>query len=303
MDRSTQLVFVLAIACLSCRAAAQTAEGPWFLQTDLQALAIGYDGATERDYLRTAGLFLKADYYERGGFTLGYNGSTLTAIDGSPDTEQDALFLSGRYSLTPDALNGRLTLRLDSHSISLSDASGQRDDVQVLAPQVSYLNWARTFYADIGWARSNHDDPQSTDFEVEQLTPTLGFGFNEQRDWIQLRGYLTRVAARQLQGRERNSALELKWTHWLAESAFLGLDNVRWSVLGGERLFPVDPDAGAVYNLAELQTGAWTLGGEWTLGARNRVLLLFGGERYRTESGGDDYDSAVFYLNFSRQWR
>ena len=95
--------------------------------------------------------------------------------------------------------------------------------------------------------------------------------------------------------------MEFKWTHWPAEG-FVGIDNFRFSVLIGERLLPVDHDAGAVYNLADLQTGGASLGAEWAIGERNRLLLLTGVEHYETLSVAGTYRAGFMYLNFSREW-
>jgi hypothetical protein len=138
---------------------------------------------------------------------------------------------------------------------------------------------------------------------IDQLAPTIGFGFAERRDWLQLRAYLISASIPSLAAGEKDStALELKWTHWPIGGGLLGLNNYRFSLTAGDRMFAVDPDAGSVYNLAEVQTGSLSIGGEWAPSDRNRIMLLLGTEQYENQSLGRDYSSAFVYLNLSHRW-
>jgi hypothetical protein len=274
------------------------------VRTDLQGFHATYSGAQQRAALQNIGLFMRADYLERGGITLGYNRTSLQGDENAPDIEQDNVFVGGRLQLTPDWAEGQLTLRLDGYSISNDDPGGATDDVTVLAPQISFLNYARTFYADLGFSKSSYGDslliPEALD--VEQWTPTLGFGFNEQRDWLQLRAFVIRPSSSaRAQNKRDTAALQVSWTHWTS-TGFLGIDNFRYSVMLGERIFAVDPDAGSVSNLSDLQTGAAAIGSEWVPSERTRLLLLIGVERYEDLNIADEYDSVFAYLNFTYLW-
>ena len=295
----------IAIMLTSLGARAQDGGSPWFKRTDVQGLLGSYADSTERDALQNFGVFLRADYLERGGFTVGVNRTVLNGQGGIDDISQSALFLSGRLNLTPDWASGQITLRLDAHSISNDDATGDTDDITVLAPQVSYLNFARTFYADIGFSRSSYGDsltsPQKLD--VDQVTPTLGFGFNEQHDWLQIRGYFISPSAPQrAQNEDDTAALEIKWTHWPRTPSMLNVDNFRVAVQTGERVYTVDHDAGTIFNLVDLQTGGVSIGAEWAPSERNRILLIAGVEQYEDRSANEEYEHGFLYLNFTHEW-
>lgn len=297
----SSLIMLLAASGLS----AQSTDGPWFGSVDVQGLLSSYSGNTTRDTFRNFGVFIRGEYLERAGVTAGYQRTALGFTDGDRDIAQDNLFLSGRWSTTPDWASGRITWRLDGHVISNDDASGETDDVTVVAPQVSYLNYSRTLYLDLGFAASSYGDGRlsSESLDIDQWTPTLGFGFNEQRDWLQLRAYLIEPSIPgRARGKDDTAALELKWTHWNAGGRLLGLDNVRTSVMLGERIFAVDPDAGGIYNLSDLQTGGVSLGGEWALSERDRLLLLLGVEEYENGDIAGEYRNSFVYLSFSHRW-
>jgi hypothetical protein len=280
------------------------AQNNWFARLDLQNFISQYLGAaTSRDSLGNAGLFLRADYLERGGFTVGYNRTMLDLDDGS-DIDQHNAFLSGRLALTPDGLNGRITLRADVYDIS-NDATEEPDSVTAGTAQVSFLNFAETFYVDLGLTRSAHRGGQTSSgrLDIDQLTPTIGFAFNQQSDWLQIRGYFVDITSTSgANPSDSTSAIELKWTHWLRPNAFLGLDSLRFAVLGGERQYAVDHDAATIFNLAEFQTGTLSVGGEWIFAERNRLMLLAGVEEYESRPGAEAYRGPFLYLDFAHEW-
>lgn len=286
-------------------AGAAAADESWYVSSDIQGLATGFTGSVDRDNLGLAGVFITADYLDRGGVAFGFNATRLNFVAGGFDTAQRNAYLSLRRTLNPDWLPGTLKLRLDGHSANNDTPASGTDDVSVIAPMLSFLNYRQTFYLDVGYSEStygaNADFPAA--LTVRQLTPTIGFGFNDRYDWLQLRAYRIRLSnAARAEGLRRTSAVELKWTHWFEGRGPLGADNLRVSALGGERIFAVDPDAAAVYNLADRQTGGFALGAEWRLGDRNRVLLLVAGERYDDRVSGDRYRSTSVYLNWHRNW-
>ena len=305
MSRIALYVATVALGIEGLPARAQDSEGPWYVSVDVQALATEFGNSVARDSLGLAGAFLTADYLERAGVTVGFNRTQLHYADGSAVTRQNNAYLSGRWSLTPDWASGTLTLRLDAHAASNNEVQSGTDDVVVLAPTVSFLNFRETFYLDLGYAESSYGNlaGPAGELTVRQWTPTIGFAFNDKYDWVQLRAYRIDLAgARRAQDEPRTSALELKWTHWIENRRALGIDSFRVAVLGGERMFPVDHDAAGLYNLADLQTGGFSVGAEWEAGERNRVLLLLAREKYRNRSIGDSYESTSIYLNFHHDW-
>jgi len=282
--------------CLSAGAA--LAAGEWNTTLGGQAAYGAYSGADQRDAWASAGVVLSADYLEKGGYTLGVSGTNIKGRAGVPDIDQSAVFASGRLNFTPDKLPGRLTARLDLHAIDNDDATGDTDGVRVVAPQLSYLSFDKRSYVDLGYAHSTYRN----DLSVNQWTPTVGVGFNQGADWLQFRGWFIDPSnAARAQGKDSTTALETKWTHWLAPN-MLGIDNLKASLLLGERIYAVDGDAGSVANLADIQRGGASLGAEWKIGSAGKLLAQFGQDRYRNATLADDYKSNYGYLWLSTQW-
>ncbi len=284
----------------ACHVVAGTAlaAGEWSTTLGGQAAYGAYSSADQRDSWASAGVVLSADYLEKGGYTLGVTHASIKGAAGTADIAQNALFASGRLNFTPDSLRGRLTARLDLHAIGNDDATGDTDGVRVVAPQVSYLSFDKRSYVDLGYARSTYRNSLS----VNQWTPAVGFGFNQGADWLRLRGWFIDPSnAARAQGKDSTTALETKWTHWLAPNR-LGIDNLKASLLLGERVYAVDADAGSVANLADIQRGGASLGAEWKVGRAGKLLLQLGQDRYRNATLADDYKSNYGYLWLSTQW-
>jgi hypothetical protein len=277
----------------------------WGVRLDLQALAGSFQESVERDRIANVGVFVHADYLEQAGLSLGYNRTTIDFFDNDADIDQDQLFLSGRFSLTPDWAGGRIGFRLDGHRIDNNDEIGDTGDLNIIAPQISYTNLAKSVYFDLGYARSSYGESNtaSGDLILDQLTPTLGFGWSEGRNWLQLRGFLIDASnPDRTQGKDNTSAVEAKWSHWFNGPGPLRLEKIVLSALGGERLFGVDPDSAVVYNVADIQTGSAAIAGHWRFNDKNRFLMQVGYEGYTNEVTDDDYNAIYLYLNYTHLW-
>ena len=161
------------------------------------------------------------------------------------------------------------------------------------------MNYAKTFYADLGYAYSEYDGTTST--EVDQITPTIGFGWNESYDWLQLRGYFIKInESVPTYTDDQFNSLEAKYTHWFADST--SIDYLRLSALLGERLLAVDPDAATIYSTADKQTGSIAASMQWKLSQTTNLLGLVSYNKYENQPLNDPYNSLLFYLNMQFQW-
>lgn len=273
-------------------------SGDWQVKADTQALYGTYSSSIKRKSVSSTGLIVSADYLEKGGFSLGGNYTKLK-FNGGSIINQQAVYGNVRYNVYLDALPGPLTLRLDGHAINNNDTTGNTDNVTVVAPQISFLNYDKTFYIDLGYARSSYKN----DLHVQQWTPTLGFGFNEGTDWVQVRGYFINPSnALRAQNKSKTSAVDMKWTHWLNPETSLGLEKVQISGLVGERIYAVDGDAAAVYNLADVQRGSVSLALQWRLSQAFHLMLAAGNERYLDNTINDSYNNRFAYIDLTTQW-
>ncbi len=300
MNIQRHMVLMAFIASLfSVQHTAMAEESDWTLKTDIQAIYGSYSGSLSRKSLTGGGLILNADYLDLGGFSLGANYAQLAFRNVTNDIKQQSYYGSLHYNAYLDAIPGPLTLRLDGHGINNNDASGNTDNVRVIAPQISFLNYDKSFYADLGYAYSTYQN----NLKVHQFTPTLGFGFNALADWIRIRGYFIDPSnALRAQNKNSTTAVEAKWTHWFDPGSWHKLDNMQIAGLVGERIYAVDNDAAAVYNLTDIQRGSVSVALQWKLTEQLSLMLVGGNERYLNNTVSDAYSNRYGYLNLSTQW-
>ncbi|MEA2080933.1 MAG: hypothetical protein U9P00_13980 [Pseudomonadota bacterium] len=281
--------------------ASSESSGPWYLSTTAQVVYEGYSGSDERDSLTGTGLFLDADYLEKAGFTAGYNYTRVEFKSGTSSIDQNTWFLSGRWNFYPDQVPGKITARLDGYILDNDDEdlTGSTDNVNVIAPMVSFVNHSKTRYLDIGYAYSDYGSSSS----VNQFTMTGSFAFGQHDDWLQLRAYYIDLSSDlRARGTNDTTALEVKWTRWLQSQALLGMDTAHVGALLGNRVLAVDPDTAIVYNLSDKQTGSLFGSGEWKLKNQWRVLVATGIEGYENNRINDDYTGYYIYSNLKYDW-
>ncbi|MBF0186913.1 MAG: hypothetical protein HQL50_03205 [Magnetococcales bacterium] len=276
------------------------ADDLWTINGSVSGVIGDYDDSNTRGSFYGSGLKMSFDYLDRGGFTLGYNYTHVDFKDGQGrDLDQAAYYASGRLQARPDGARGTVIFRMDTHLVDNDDITGTSDGAYAVAPIIGFYNYDKSLYLDLGLTRSFY----MNDFRLMQLTPTVGFGFNEGSDWLQLRGFLIDSNNRsRSQGEEFTAALDIKYSHWFAPGNLLKIDQVSLGGLVGDRIHAVDPDAASMTNLSDVQTGSASISGSWRLGDVTNLTVLGGGDFYENVPAKDSYRSTYFFLNLSREW-
>lgn len=179
------------------------------------------------------------------------------------------------------------------------------NDIVVVYPQISYMNYKKTFYADVGYAgsRYRYNDNQAENVDVDQWTATVGFAWNNQFDWLQTRVFSMHLSnGAQTGGETSGGALELKWTHWFSINAAEGVDNITTSLMAGKRFFTVDPDSHVVFSISDQQTASISLAVQWKMSGRSKITTVVGLDAYEDIAIQDQYTSGYIYFNLTNQW-
>ncbi len=254
------------------------------------------------------GINLFANYLQSASFSLGYN-YTFVELKLDSEVDENIFRVGGRYTLPVRAMSGELSLEIDAYAgeytVTASPVVGTSEstDIAVIHPQLSYINFSRTFYLDLGYAYSEYDSDSFYDVEVGQISPTIGFGWNSTSDWVQLRGYFISIEQQtRLLNDDEFASAELSYTHWFERKAAPFLDNVRLALLAGERVLAVDPYAKAVNSVNDKETGAVSAAAQWTLSQSLKLMLLTSYEEYQNDVLADDYESVLVYGNIQGQW-
>jgi hypothetical protein len=75
-------------------------------------------------------------------------------------------------------------------------------------------------------------------------------------------------------------------------------------LLTGARVYALDRDSNAVLNLADPQTGAWSLEGHWSLPGSLGLVVLFASEQFQERWLGqwNSYTRQLAYFGLSGHW-
>ena len=286
-----------------------------------------YNGSDTHNNTVNIGIYLNSEYLDSDKLTIGYY-NTNTSLKNNALLSENILHLSGQHDIFLDIMPGKLTLRLDTYfgqsileyntanppgsmsgggmgnSGKLTGGSAtikETADISSFQPQLSYSNFAKTFYADIGYAYSEYKGTSST--EVKQLTPTVAFGWNDSYDWLQLRAYQINIDdTASAYNKNKLESLEVKYTHWIKDSVLNNIEYLRLSTLIGDRLLAVDPDARIIYSSADMQTGSIEASVEWKISKTDKILTLVNYSLYTNQVSLDDYNSVLLYINYQNKW-
>jgi len=286
-----------------------------------------YNGSDTHNNTVNIGIYLNSEYLDSDKLTIGYY-NTNTSLKNNALLSENILHLSGQHDIFLDIMPGKLTLRLDTYfgqsileyntanppgsmsgggmgnSGKLTGGSAtikETADISSFQPQLSYSNFAKTFYADIGYAYSEYKGTSST--EVKQLTPTVAFGWNDSYDWLQLRAYQINIDdTASAYNKNKLESLEVKYTHWIKDSVLNNIEYLRLSTLIGDRMLAVDPDARIIYSSADMQTGSIEASVEWKISKTDKILTLVNYSLYTNQVSLDDYNSVLLYINYQNKW-
>jgi hypothetical protein len=277
---------------------AQAADS-WRLNTAVQSTLVNDSGAVLRSGAKELGVLLSADYMDDGGLTVGYTKTTVQYLQALPEVKQRSGFISVREYFYADSVAGRITLRLDGHSVKNNDATALTDDVRAGVLQLGYLGYDRQQYYDLGYARSSY----GSGFNVKQYTPSAAYALPQNYGWLQLRGYFIHASNPQYaNGTSFTRALEMKYTYWPTKGSSLKPNSIQFGVLGGKRMFALDMDAASITNLSDIQTGGAMMGAEWVFGNSNKLLLLAGQNRYQNLLLSNSYSANFLNLVMNMSW-
>jgi len=280
------------------------ADERWYIDATLNGMAGSYSDSSLKDNFYSGSAWLNVDYIDIYSFAIAYNHLNINAKDAVPGAfgvTQDTVAGRLQYYFYNDTFGGKITAQLVAYEISNDLLPAQAGGAQIISPKLVYTNYAKDLSLDFEYVWSDYSD--NSDLIVEQFASSIGFGFNKNSDWVELKAYLIQSDNKILtQGEESLSAAAIKWKHWFSPSTFLGLDNLSIDVLAGERIFAVDNETFTVYNLEDVQQGSVLLGLGWRVGEDFDVTAIAGLEKYKNKIIENEYDRKYLYISLTRHW-
>ena len=231
---------------------------------------------------RGTGIRLTGINNAQWGITAGLQ---TTRIEMAPITQtstqnQDNWLLSGYIHSPSIVWPGRWTVQLDTHHILNNTLTGDSNDVRVIAPQLSWLSSSHPLKLDLGYASSRYTGSANT----RQVNPGIGFGFNQNQNWVQVRAYvISNLDPARALGHTITRGTDFKVTQflrshetWIPSSVTLGLER-------GEKFHAVDMLTQTTYNLPMLNEGGENIAATWKISDQSDLSILVSKTRYFSE--------------------
>ena len=283
--------FMLWLFCLfSVPVLAQAQDGLQF-NTAVNAMSGDYNGSLVMKKQHGVGVRLNAEQPNVGGFSVGLQSTHIDMQPLVPKATQDQnnWLLSG-YAYAPStSLSGRFKWQLDVHRV-LNDASqGNSDGVTAVVPQLSWVSFDRPLTFDLSYAQSRYPNTRT----IHQLSPSVGFGFNNNQNWFQIRGYLIQNLEPSLSmGMSSSHATDFRLTQlfqspspWVPQSVTLGLER-------GKKIYFVDAVTQTVHNLPMRNDGGESVAAVWRFSQSSQVKV----QLQQTHYFSNDYIAHDFTL-------
>jgi hypothetical protein len=280
---------------------AQAQDGLQF-NTAVNAMSGDYNGSLVMKKQHGVGVRLNAEQPNVGGFSVGLQSTHIDMQPLVPKATQDQnnWLLSG-YAYAPStSLSGRFKWQLDVHRV-LNDASqGNSDGVTAVVPQLSWVSFDRPLTFDLSYAQSRYPNTRT----IHQLSPSVGFGFNNNQNWFQIRGYLIQNLEPSLSmGMSSSHATDFRLTQlfqspspWVPQSVTLGLER-------GKKIYFVDAVTQTVHNLPMRNDGGESVAAVWRFSQSSQVKVQLQQTHYFSNDYiAHDFTLKTFSAQVGRDW-
>jgi hypothetical protein len=250
------------IPFLSIVSATALAQNTWKFDAALTHMEGRYKEALAMRDQHGLGLKLHGEYNKQWGISASLQTTHIYSPQPFPQTHQDNWLLSGYVHLPSNFAPGRWTMQIDTHEIHNDAQQGNSDGVRVVAPQITWMASTSPLKLDLSYANSSYRNMPA----VHQVGSGIGFGFNDQRNWLQIRGYVINQLERAYAlGYTTTRSSEIKLTQFLSEKISPIPTSVSVGIERGKKIYNVDMVSQTVYNLPMLNVGGENVSVNWKL--------------------------------------
>lgn len=225
------------------------------------------------------GIRLTATHNNQWGISAGLQ---TTRINMAPITQtstqnQENWLLSAFFNAPSITWPGRWTIQLDTHHIYNDTQTGDSNGVRVIAPQLSWLSYSSPLKLDLGYASSSYKGSAN----AHQISPGIGFGFNQNQNWFQARAYIiNNLEPTHALGQSATHGTDFKLTQFLRSSSAWIPSSVTLGLERGKKFHAVDIITQTTYNLPMVNEGGENIAATWKVSPSSDVSIQASRNRY-----------------------
>ena len=296
------IVRILAVLSVLSASSLTRAQNSWEFNT---SLSINSGQFTDPIVLRSQngqGIRVQGEKNQSWGTATGIHTTRIDMQDNIPVSRQnqDNWMLSGWVHIVPTTLTGRWTLQLDAYKTTNDAKETISSDVLTWVPKITWMSNGHPLKLDLSYAQSKYKNIEP----IHQISASLAYGFNDAKDWIQVRSYnIDNLNPSQALGYSRTQAFDIKFTHllgyssaWLPASVTLGLER-------GQRIFTLDVDKQYIYNLPMLNQGGENIAAHWKMAQQTTLHAMLSKNKYRSDQPFNrDFVFTSLGVQISKSW-
>lgn len=263
----------------------------WQFNSAVNAMHGDYNGSLIMNKQHGLGMRLTGEQSNAWGISLGLQS---THIDMQPlvpkaTQEQNNWLLSSYGYVSSAAQSGRWKMQLDVHRVFNDALQGNSDGVTAVVPQVSWVSFDRPLTFDVSYAQSHYKNTST----IHQISPSLGFGFNNHQNWFQLRGYLIKNLDPSVSmGLSSGHASDFKLTQFFQSASFWLPQSVTVGFERGKKIYFVDAVTQTLHNLPMRNDGGENIAAVWKLGQKTQLKV----QLQQTDYFSNEYTAHDFTL-------
>lgn len=291
-----------AIVCALSAPALTCAQSGWEFNSALSVMAGELTDPIILKNQNGQGIRIMGEKNQTWGMAAGIHTTRMNMQANVPVSRQnqDNWMLSGWGHAISTSLPGRLTLQLDAYKTTNDSTETISSDVLTWAPKITWVSSGHPLKMDLSYAHSRY---KNTD-PIHQISASLAYGFNDAKDWIQVRGYLIdNLNPVHAVGYSQTQALDVKWTHflghssaWLPVSMTLGLER-------GQKIYTLDVDKQYIYNLPMLNQGGENIAAQWNIGHKATLQAMLSKNKYLADQPFKrDFMFTTLGVQVSKSW-
>lgn len=279
----------------------------WYVDATADGKAGRYSDSVLREDFYSASAWLNIDYLDEYSFSFAYNNLKINYKDagsGAFNIVQEAFTGRFQYYFYNDALAGKITTQLVAYRLINDSPAAMAGSATIISPKLAYMHYDKDLSVDIEYVWSDYASSNlGSNLIIQQFAPSIGFGFNQNSDWLELKAYLiTSNDKSQSQGEGSLTSARVKWKHWLDPEAIFGVNSFFIDALAGQRIFAVDNETYTVFNLEDIQQESVLLGFGWRPGEDFDISAVAGIEKYKNKIIDNTYNREYFYISLTKHW-
>lgn len=258
---------------------AAVAEDAWQVQSSLIGFSGHYTDSFVLKKQQGKSLRIKAEKDQNWGLAVGYQSSNidLQPVIPSPQQNQDDWLISTFAHMPTTWMPGKLTLQMDFYRIMNNAEQSKTNNVRAFVPQIIWESHELPLKMDFSYSNSDYKNGA----RVHQVSTGLAYGFNNYKNWIQVRTYyLDNLKTLGTYEKNNEISTDVKLTQIFNGTSPLIPASVTVGMEFGKKIYYVDVTSQTLQNAPLMNKEGKNIAVNWRVSDRTNFDLFYNQNAY-----------------------